>query len=305
MRFAILLYAVVSVSAFAQDPVPDTTDWHSYFPLEVGNEWQYRVDNVIPNPDYHFSRTVLGDSLVNDTTFYQFRRCRQDAVGPVTCYLEVELYTLDENYAALMYRWEGPEGPIIYRPAVICRLDSPFGELGEEWCYDTGPGTFVDGEYGANWPIGGSSVTGTRKSYSWIGGGEVYLSGIGHVASYPDGGGGSTTIQYARIAGVEYGNPVVSNETDLPQPQSEIRAFPNPALREATLQFSLPERQKVVARVFNLRGALVETRSLAAVAGGVEVSYTFDVSSWPSGLYTIRLIGDRGFSATRGIIVIH
>ncbi len=26
----------------AQEPVPDTTDWRTYFPLEVGNEWQYR-----------------------------------------------------------------------------------------------------------------------------------------------------------------------------------------------------------------------------------------------------------------------
>ena len=81
------------------------------------------------------SRTVVGDSVVNDTTFYQFRRCRQRDGEPVTCFQETELYTLDDNYAALMSRWEGPYGPVIYTPAVICRLDSPFGAIGAEWCF--------------------------------------------------------------------------------------------------------------------------------------------------------------------------
>lgn len=113
------------------------------------------------------------------------------------------------------------------------------------------------------------------------------------------------TIRYARLDGVEYGSPVVSNEDVLPRPESAIRTYPNPANRNVTLQFSILESQHIEASVYDLKGALVETRSLGIVSGSAEMRNTLDTSTWPSGLYQIRIVGDRGFNATKGIIVIH
>jgi hypothetical protein len=48
MRLATLaLVLPLATPAAAQEPEPDTTDWHRYLPLEVGNAWQYRVEQVV------------------------------------------------------------------------------------------------------------------------------------------------------------------------------------------------------------------------------------------------------------------
>ncbi len=309
MRFAILLFALFSVSAFAQDPIPDTTDWHSYFPLEVGNEWQYRAQFHPPvYPGWTFSNYIVADSIVGDTTHFLMRRCTQLEGESVSCRDPDELVRYDEELATVVVRIEQSDGTTEYTPwpDVPCRLNSPFGQLEEDDCFEFfGPGRYAVVEYGSTAIIGGSAAMGTLKYFDGLAGSFSFLSGIGFIGEAPEGGSFNASIQYARIADVEYGNPIVSKEADVPRSESEIRTYPNPARDEATLQFSVPEPQNLVASVFNLRGALVETKSLGSAADGVEVSYTFDASLWPSGLYTIRLIGDRGFFATKGIIVIH
>ena len=65
------------------EPRPDTLDWRGYFPLEVGNVWQYRADYYQPpNPfrprdesfiEYQEWR-VSGTAAVHDTIYFVLRR---------------------------------------------------------------------------------------------------------------------------------------------------------------------------------------------------------------------------------------
>ena len=305
MRLRFLLLLTLSATVSAQEP--DTTDWHSYFPLEAGNEWHYEAEFPSPPGAFRYSYRVVSDSLVNDTTYYVIRHCFQNEDEPVKCNDSAYLNRYDEELATIVYRLDPPNEPVSYPPwfLIPCRLDSPFGELGEDDCFFDLGGAFCYGEYDTEWLIGESKAVGTLKGFDSLFGARSFLSGIGFVWEVGDGGGAATSVVYARVGGVEYGTPVVSNEADVPLHQSVIRTFPNPARHEVTLQFSVPTAQQVEAIVYNLRSVLVETRPLGVVPGGVEVNHTIDVSKWPSGLYYMRLIGDQGFSATKGIVVIH
>lgn len=66
MRKLVLLLLVFSVAVSAQEP--DTTDWHSYYPLEVGNEWHRYMDFALGKPDYRHKIVVLRDTVISDTT---------------------------------------------------------------------------------------------------------------------------------------------------------------------------------------------------------------------------------------------
>lgn len=302
MRCVLALLAALSASTMAAQE-PDTTDWHRYFPLEVGNEWHYLVDNGIFGPNERISWEVVEDVAVNDTTFYRIRSCREIEGQKPTCGLG-PLYVLDDDHGAVMSRSEDAEGNVIYRPWFIqvCRLDSPFGNVGSELCFLGIKEANVDGAYDSNFNVGGDTVVGTHKIYIWIGGVTEFVAGIGFARDFPDGGGSFTTIRYARIAGIEYGNPLVSNEGDeAPRQRSPVRTYPNPTSESVSIQFTLNEPQIVRIDVFNLQGALLESRMLGA---RVDFNQSLDTSSWPSGAYQIRLTGDRGFSETRGIIVI-
>ena len=308
MRLALLLFVVASVSAGAQDPVPDTTDWHRYYPLEVGNAWHYRTTYSPPVwPSYVYSHTIVRDTLVSDTTYYVVQRCSRVDGKPGSCLPDQYLIRYDEEFATVGQRHELPNGENFLGSwvQVPCGLDLPFDFSGVLDCFGLQDHVSVIGEYDFDVDIGGSPATGTFKAVGGLAGFASFLSGIGLTDVIPEGGSTDTRLVYGRVGGVEYGTPVVSNEVYVPPHQSDVRTYPNPARHEATFLFTLAVAQQVEASVYDLRGALLESRSFGMVGGGVEVRRTMDVSKWPSGLYNIRVVGDRGFSATKGIIVIH
>src|SRR5690606_33398442 len=127
------------------DPEPDTTDWHRYFPLEIGNAWQYRAyvyDEMGGEGGFYFSREVFGDTLIDNETWMVLRLCLAPLStdgSPPPC-LSREFVRYDKENKMLLRRGELLDGtPVIeWWGSVPCRLDAAFNAFVE--C--TGPGTY-------------------------------------------------------------------------------------------------------------------------------------------------------------------
>lgn len=251
--------------------------------------------------------SLIRPTVISDTTHYELFWCVENTWESKPCTPRNHIVRYDDELAIVVERNVSPQGNIEYSPFdAICRLDLPFDvENSTDQCYFDFIDFYVGGEYGATRSIGGDPATGTLKSFYSIAMGVSYLSGIGWFSETGDGCGCQSRLQYARIGGVEYGTPVVSNEPTASHLEPSVRTFPNPADTEVTLQIAVSEPQAVEAHVYDLKGSLIETRSLGFAAGNAEMRHTLNTSTWPSGLYQIRLVGDRGFTATKGIIVIH
>ena len=319
MRRAILLFVVLSATAAAQNPVPDTTDWHRYIPLEIGNEWHYAIDiELYPGlPIYersYFLQEVVGDSTVLGIPYFLVESCGQREGETATCSEEYSLVRLDELTASVVQRRES--GSEIQWGAYPCSLDAPFSS-GGDWIQTVCPNGgeqefFIYGELHESYDLLGTILDGpiTHKIYSTLASGADVLSDVGLLGWWFGDPGCSTcaSLAYARLNGVEYGDPVVvvANEgyPELPERHNQLSIFPNPVRSTATLTYVLDTPGRVTLGVFDLQGRKVESLLLGERSSGEHI-LELDTARWANGLYQVRITNDRGFLATKGIIVIH
>ncbi len=322
---AILLFVVLSATAAAQDPVPDTTDWHRYIPLEIGNEWHYSVDTRL-HPSLPIFETILhsyevvSDSLVGGQLYSTLIHCLQEENEDAVCDSDFDLVRADESTASVV------EGEIVGEDVVEwvwllypCGLNAPFSNEGQlppcpkgVW-QDPGLEVYVWGEYVDEHHVaGGDGMTGqlTFKDYSTLVSASHVLSDAGLLqwwSGEPDCGW-CGYLRYARLDGVEYGDPVVivANESgpELPERHNQLSIFPNPVRSTATLTYVLDTPGRVTLDVFDLQGRKVESVEMGERQPG-EHSAQVDTERWSNGLYQVRITSDQGFSVTKGIIVIH
>ena len=86
--FALLLIFGVCAPLAAQDPIPDTTEVWRYFPLEIGNVWEYRqFDRALKEAKRFCKVNVIADK-------------DNDALLPVP---EAETWSLDPDAAYVYY----------------------------------------------------------------------------------------------------------------------------------------------------------------------------------------------------------
>ncbi|HYE95511.1 MAG TPA: T9SS type A sorting domain-containing protein [Rubricoccaceae bacterium] len=297
MRAVFVLLALAAAPVLAQ-PEPDTTDWHRYAPLRVGDAWQYHEesDPPFPIPDRYRAYEVVGDTVINDTTWFEVLTCLRAWGAPMECVPETVLYRLDEQYARVIGdRWLG--GPWDYYP---CPLNAPFGgpfefECGEDYPVQwSGIGVEDYGEYQVKsyWTL--ASAFSVRADVGLVNGGTGD-PGCAHCFS----------LVYYRLDGTEYGTPViiVGNETDAPASAAPaLTVVPNPLRGGARLSFALDAPQALTIEVLDVRGRLLGTRPLGAHPAG-PFSLPFDASTLAPGLYLLRVSGSGGFTASRGVIV--
>ncbi len=118
------------------------------------------------------------------------------------------------------------------------------------------------------------------------------------------------TAQYAptqgapiAVAHVLAATPVVSSfALDLFGDEQEKRdialsIYPNPAVDEATVTFTLERAQRITLDVFDVLGRHVLQDDLGVISAGAH-EVRLDLRRVPVGLYIIRLTGDAGARAT-------
>ncbi len=277
------------------DPVPDTTAPWRYFPLHVGDAWEY----------YHYQTgerrrvDVLGEETYNGRHYFLWRSRYYDADGESTGTWGPVPVRFDTTSAmARMFIPEiGEESrfPFSWTP---CPLDAPFySEIAcPEWepTYEVGGG--YDGllAFGGEFPGTGTDTvrTAVKTYYSYHPGHTYdyrYAADIGFV--FGDDGYASGGIYYAKVDGVEYGQPFypVASEDGVPEVEAlTLWAYPNPFRERLIVAFEVVRAGPVVVEVVDVLGRVVRRRDLGVVpAGRREVALGGE--ELPAGVYVVRV----------------
>lgn len=310
MKRLALYLALLAFCAPVSAQTPDTTAAWRYLPLEVGNVWEYDdfyeqcdLDNHCDGPDHVQSVRwwVRGESVHDGVHYFDVRVEEFDLDGEPTggpFDYAVRFVAATTRVIAL------DQSPDI---ALSCPFGSDFG--GSAACSS---GTYeVSGGYEQSVTVGGETVEAARKGYRRDGAefvGFTFAADIGLV--YEDAGGyapffrWTRHLTYARVGGVEYGDPrfpVSGEEVAAPASVVALSLYPNPARGAATLNLSLDAPQRVTLAVYDVLGRRVLSDDLGALPAG-EASHRLDIAALPPGVYLVRLDGEAGARATSRLV---
>ena len=286
---------------------PDTTAPWRYFPLHVGDAWEYysyatgerrRVD-------------VLGEETIDGRHYFTWRSRTYDADGnrvngwgprPIrfdTASAVVRTYVIEIG--------EESRFPLPWTP---CSLDVFFGHT--ILCGDRKLPFEVGGDYDGTLAFGGEFPgTGTdtvrtsvKTYYSFDPGNTLdyrYAADIGVV--FFEGELGAEGIYYARVSGVEYGQAFypVADELGPPEPEAlALSVFPNPFRERLTVTLDLPQAGAATLEVIDVLGRVVRRRDLGVLpAGRHEVRLrTADLAAGP---YLVRFVAGESLRTTRTV----
>ena len=283
--FALLLIFCVCVPLAAQDPIPDTLDFRLYYPLEVGNVWEYTVV-YFGQSTFNSKREIVNDTLIEGREYFIERRSRSERGSPWE--VNGDLLLRYDDTTTRLYRWNSEfDTDEIH----TCPLGADFGTVVD--CSDMGSEETVYGGYGGTvgFNVGSTTVEAT-KTFAGIAdppGFPEFAAGIGDYFLQIDIGFSRREIEYARISGVEYGVPIpVGTEAEVPDhSELSISVYPNPGSGSFVVAIALRDPQPASIHVFDLLGRRVYSEERFTSAGATQLQ--LDGSNWPRGLYLFRV----------------
>ena len=280
---------------------PDTTAPWRYYPLAIGNAWEY----------YRYGTgTVYRHEITRDTLIHERR------------YTVVDRYTAEDNGPlepdySWRYRFDTLSS-LVYEPNGSGGERVPFGspcpfntdfDTTTECPGFSGVDFTVLGSYdglvvfGEPFPGQGEDTVRTAfkvfrfETLEWR-----YAAGFGEV--YHESDIQAYGLYYARIDGVEYGQPrfPVANESTEPDPVGglKLQVWPNPTRSLVTVGFDMVQPGAVVLDVYNTLGRRVQRYELGLLRAG-ERETLLDLSRVAAGSYVVRVTAGGGY-ATRSLI---
>ena len=275
--------------AYAQsDVITDTLDWRGYYPLEIGNIWEWKTEI-----HYGYSRIdfaeIISDTLIGERNYFI-----QRTYASVNDELSGEHYTHNGRvylrYDTLTTTVRALTKPDGEEWEYTCKLSAAFGDVVE--C-DTFQEAYVEGQYADTYfnyiTIGGEEVPfAAAKNFGNIGGTEAYYHGIGRIPGLGDGNVGSIYFSFLRIGGEEYGSRSIRIDIEknnvIQNRLSEL--YPNP-----------------VATILNIQGEvnLLNIKVYDSVGRQIEVKVAcdsrrcqLDVSNLAVGVYYLLIEDEQG-----------
>ncbi|GAB5518125.1 MAG: hypothetical protein RhofKO_03760 [Rhodothermales bacterium] len=100
-----------------------------------------------------------------------------------------------------------------------------------------------------------------------------------------------------------FGGVIVANETEAPQTTLMLEAWPNPVAAQAQIRFGVSHAAQATLEVFDLLGRRVAALHEGVLPGGAH-QHTLDTTTWPTGLYLVRLHTQQGETLTRRLTVV-
>ncbi|HLT46074.1 MAG TPA: hypothetical protein VK002_02495, partial [Rubricoccaceae bacterium] len=277
-------------------PTPDTTAPWRYYPLHVGDAWEYYV---------YFTGDVLRREVTRDTTFNGHRyfileRYRAEAGGELEPdWLPFARVRFDTTSAFVVEPYTDGSGTEVVFFLAPCPFNADFNST--VYCP---PGAWKDvpvtGGYegvlvfGDPFPGTGEDTVHTAwKEYDVPFNIRRYAAGFGEV--YYGGEAEEYGLYYARIDGVEYGVPryPTASEPGLEPQALALAVWPNPARGRARVALTPEAGGLSRLAVHDLRGRRVLTREVAALPG-VRAEVALDLAGLAPGVYAVRLAGAGG-----------
>lgn len=313
--FLIPLLFATSITFAQEGPTPDTLDWRQYYPLQIGNIWEYEWDNFpILIPDYQ-RLEIIGDTLINDVAYFvqQERFYNADLV---LRYQREYYLRYDTTYRRVLEYSHSPilTGEFPYLGA--CDLSADFEQiytcpgggmisiLGGYCGPDNTCGSYQINSRPYTTLLGDTIAVAAVKGFFHLAGPGVSLAhGVGEIGGQFEGGADGKYLIYVRIDGREYGLSTVITSTEeerLPNAFAIGSAYPNPFQSTTTLEISMPTTQQVTIEIVNLLG---QQMSQSRVTASTSTKIAIDGRTWPSGVYFLRVVDGQGRQATRTLIL--
>ena len=281
--------------------VADTLDWRRYYPLEIGNTWEYAGSETPPL----LIRTIVGDTVANGNRYF----IRRDS-APLH---DVRTYYIRYDTAGTVVTLENIAADTASFPLPLPYSGGDFlahfdlrSAFGDTLLHDE-PGVIyvVSGGYRETITVYGEQIeVGALKCLNGFGWRECYATDIGFVR------GGSLqnyTLSYANVGGKPYGTSRVTSLTAdaaLPSDLSIDAVFPNPTREAFQLIYAVGHPQQVRLTLVNAIGQQVHSEVLGLLPVG-QHRFLHDLSGLASGIYFIRLTSETGQEATRPFLVYH
>ncbi len=299
MRYSCLILAccLAGGSAAAQNPIPDTTDWHTYLPLEIGNSWQFlTLDEPVPSgglADILRGWIVESDTTINEDVYFVLQTCFFEVGDPVSCLgRDFIRYALT---GALLVEFDTGSGTESWWSEIPCGLDAPFRLVHGE-C--EGMPLFTAGGYDTYVQVG-PDVTGplTAKYLTNSGNlGHTLAAGIGLVHHHLNGDPFYRTLQHARVGPKEYGLsmfefPTATEPTAVPSDRAlSVDVWPNPTQGRVSIlvRSRLHHSPPVEISVYDLLGR----RPLGEFSfriGSIPSETNLDLGQLAPGTYTLHI----------------
>ena len=282
----ILLILFFSVTGLSR-AFPVDTSVFKYFPLKVGNEWTWTVDdNRPPGPGFQTLR-IISSQVINNKLYY---KSRSDYYYS---------YNGSHNFIYGYYRADSTTGNLYQYDSLAqngCVADSLNSRKGDStftscygiW-YKTDTGTFN---------IFNQSPK--SKIFNWqqndYGNGRTYAKNFGIVYQWWDFHTRTKilTLKGCVIDGILYGDTaasvtgVIRTGNAVPEKFSLSQNYPNPFNPSTNIKFSLPKSSAVKLAVYDLSGKLIAALFDGQLNTG-NYSCDFDASNIASGVYFYRL----------------
>ena len=300
LGLAVLVLWSAGNIASGQSPPPDTLDWHRYYPLDVGNIWEYNeAEDPFEYTRYHIeSDTMAGGRLYykreilfqnipvwGDTVFTGYDYVRYDTAGVVVAVPSPDADTAvvdpcaSEDYFARDLR-------LGFEARVACPAPPP-------------DSVFVEGGYDEVWTAPDGVPVNVAAIKTFFLDGLIYSTFVADIG--PVGGGNlwGPRLHYARIGGVEYGTPriVVSVEPAIPATAGlQVRILGNPVHGSAAVEIRSPFARSALIEVFDLTGRRVWSNGLPLTRGATRTDLPTRLLS--SGTYLIRVSAEGGGTAS-------
>ncbi len=246
---------------------PDPEYYQSYFPLQVGNVWQY----------YGICSDTITISIDSIVTFnnHNYYKCNQK-------------YVRYDSLGNIIFYSNGKDSILYYLSLGI--YDSVIIPIPEDTLhiFSSKMNTIINTQAG-NF----SDIIELSYDYEkmcdldrW----EHFARNIGLVLLTTDSPcGHEESLIYAKVNGVEY--PTSDIKTDPGQPEKyalKLNNYPNPFNSSTTIKYHLPETGDVRLSIFDLSGRLVEELFSGRQSAG-DYHYLWSGRNLPSGIYFLSL----------------
>lgn len=316
VRFAVLLLFASAPAARAQtplvantplpgpdflradggDPVPDTTAPWRYYPLEIGNVWEYAVlDHFGNDTGRTLRRHVAGDTLAPNGHRYFFIEIAFFSGGAREAggFIALRYDTLS---ARVMELYDGGIEDVTSRAP--CPFDADFESVVS--CY-TGEEYFVRGGYDGVLDFEpDTTVTGVPyKTYETSFELIRYSAGFGEVLYIELKGKDQFVLEACRVGGEAFGvlQYPVADESGPPEPDAlALSVFPNPFREQLSVVVDVARPGRVEVELLDVLGRTVRRLDAGWLSPGGQTLRLSGVGLAP-GLYVVRVRTESGGSA--------
>ena len=295
----------------------------NFYPIRVGNVWQYKVHTegnfLDGDTSYYMKRTIVSDTIMkNGKKYYKAIPMQPDPpinfsyYSDYSNYIRIDSVTANVYYYNGIYNFEGIIDTLAALPGdrhfVLFYAGEPksLHQFAEECLRIDTVNLFNTLTTVKKFVI---PINGNFKSYDFAEGiGKIYQKEffawiIGYHTIYE--------LVYAKINGKEYGTFVGVDEQEIiPSKYSLAQNYPNPFNPTTTIRFSIPivetlhstSLQYVTLKIFDLLGNQIVTLvNEEKLPGSYEV--LFDGSKLASGVYFYTL-ATGNFSQTKKLLLV-